>query len=150
MKITVRLGQKSDLPQIVAAQKSMAMESEGLALDQNTLEKGVLGIFEKPQRGNYWIAEVDSKMAGMLLVVPEWSDWRNRDIWWIHSVYTWPEFRGQGVYKALYSSLKEKVLASDDLGGLRLYVETENLAAQKVYKKLGMRDDHYFMYEWLK
>jgi GNAT superfamily N-acetyltransferase len=150
MSISVRVGRQADIEAIIEAQSAMAMESEDLALDPGKLRKGVLGVFEKPARGTYWIAEIKGHPAGMLLVVPEWSDWRNRDIWWIHSVYTWPEYRGQGVFKALYQHLHQQVLGDENLGGLRLYVETENTRAQQVYKKMGMRDDHYLMYEWLK
>jgi ribosomal protein S18 acetylase RimI-like enzyme len=34
--------------------------------------------------------------------------------------------------------------------GLRLYVETNNLQAQFTYEALGMRSEHYKMYEWMK
>ena len=36
------------------------------------------------------------------------------------------------------------------LRGLRLYVEKKNQPAQKVYRKLGMSDEHYHLFEWMK
>jgi ribosomal protein S18 acetylase RimI-like enzyme len=36
------------------------------------------------------------------------------------------------------------------VAGLRLYVESNNAAAQKTYESLGMLSEHYRMYEWLK
>ena len=32
-------------------------------------------------------------------------------------------------------------------GGLRLYVEHDNEAAQETYKAMGMRPSHYLMFE---
>ena len=37
--------------------------------------------------------------------------------------------------------------AKGDVCGFRLYVEKENLKAQKVYEKVGMEASHYLMYE---
>lgn len=36
------------------------------------------------------------------------------------------------------------------VAGLRLYVETNNAKAQKTYEALGMKREHYAMYEWMK
>jgi ribosomal protein S18 acetylase RimI-like enzyme len=36
------------------------------------------------------------------------------------------------------------------IGGLRLYVESNNLKAQQTYEALGMSSQHYKMYEWMK
>ena len=87
---------------------------------------------------------------GCLLTIPEWSDWRNGTVLWIHSVYVAPEFRKRGVFQTLYSHLKDNVAHSTDLRGLRLYVDKTNSVAQKVYSELGMNNQHYHLYEWMK
>ncbi len=84
------------------------------------------------------------------MTIPEWSDWRNGTILWIHSLYVVPEVRRKGVFTKLYQYLKQRVEGSDELMGLRLYVDKNNTGAQKVYENLGMNKDHYVMYEWLK
>ena len=86
----------------------------------------------------------------MLLIIREWSDWRAAFVLWIHSVYVIKEFRGQGVYKTLYKSIKDMVQKSDEFAGIRLYVDKTNLNATKVYEKLEMNDEHYNLFEWLK
>jgi ribosomal protein S18 acetylase RimI-like enzyme len=148
--ITVRLAIESDAPRIVAFQMDMAWESEALDLDLLTLEQGVAGVFKDTSRGTYWVAEDDGVLAGMLLTVPEWSDWRNATVLWVHSVYVTPQTRRQGVYRALYDHLHAMVEASPNLAGLRLYVDKGNTAAQHAYQALGMTSDHYHLYEWLK
>ncbi|HOO69354.1 MAG TPA: hypothetical protein PLS52_04190, partial [Bacteroidales bacterium] len=65
-------------------------------------------------------------------------------------VYTVPEFRRQGVYKALYSHLQELVHESEDVMGIRLYAAKTNGTALETYRKLGMTDEHYVTFEWLK
>lgn len=128
----------------------MARETEGLKLDKEVVSRGVRGIFRKPARGTYWIAEEKDNILGMLLAIPEWSDWRNGTVLWIHSLYIVPRARGQGVFKKLYKNLKKQVEQSPKLMGLRLYVDKRNKSAQEVYKKLGMSKEHYDLYEWLK
>ena len=128
----------------------MAWETEELALSLETVTDGVQGVFDDPTKGEYWIAEREGEVVGSLLTVPEWSDWRNGTVLWIHSVYVVPGTRKQGVFRALYENLRVRVESSDHLKGLRLYVETGNRNAQKVYEKMGMSADHYQLFEWLK
>ena len=148
--ITVRRGQPKDLEHIVAFQIQMALETEGLMLDRDTVTQGAQAVFEDPSKGEYWIAEEDGQIVGALLTIPEWSDWRNGTVLWIHSVYVVPEFRQQGVFRRLYGTLKKRVETSSDLCGLRLYVDKRNHRAQKVYEAMGMDGSHYRLYEWLK
>jgi len=148
--VEIRKARLSDSKRIVELQLRMAWETEGLELDRNVLSKGVRGVFQEPARGTYWVAEENSKILGVLLAIPEWSDWRNGTVLWIHSLYVVPEARGQGVFKKLYLNLKEQVEQSPELVGLRLYVDKQNESAQKVYEKLDMNKHHYELYEWLK
>ena len=146
----IRKGKLSDLDSIVELQVKMARETEDLKLDRDVVKKGVRGVFEEPARGTYWVAEEKDKILGVLLAIPEWSDWRNGTVLWIHSLYIVPEARRGGIFKKLYLSLKQQVMQSPQLVGLRLYVDRQNESAKKVYDKLGMNKDHYELYEWLK
>jgi len=80
------------------------------------------------------------------MITFEWSDWRNRMVWWIQSVYVVPDARGRGVFRALYDALRREAQAAG-AGGLRLYVDTTNTRAQAVYRALGMNGDHYRVFE---
>jgi len=148
--IEIRKVKLRDSECIVELQLQMARETEGLELDKTVVSRGVHGVFEEPARGTYWVAEEKDKVLGMLLAIPEWSDWRNGTVLWIHSLYIIPQARGQGVFKKLYLNLKKQVEQSPQLMGLRLYVDKRNKSAQKVYEKLGMSKEHYDLYEWLK
>lgn len=148
-KIQVRTAKIEDFTFIVASQLAMAWETEGLRLEPETLKKGVHAVFDDPGKGEYVIAEIEGQPVGMLLTLPEWSDWRNGKVLWVHSVYTLPEFRGQGIYRALYAEIQSRVKSGGEARGIRLYVEKSNHKAQKTYQKLGMSNDHYDLYEWL-
>lgn len=148
--IEIRKGKLSDTERIVELQLQMAHETEGLQLDKQVVTKGVRGVFQQPQRGSYWVAEEDGKFLAVFLAIPEWSDWRNATVMWIHSLYVIPHARKRGVFGKMFRNLKKQVEQSHDLAGLRLYVDKQNEPAQKVYEKLGMNKHHYELYEWLK
>ncbi len=148
--IEIRKGRLSDLERIVELQLRMAQETEGLGLDRDVVSRGVQGVFQEPARGTYWVAEEKGELLGMLLAIPEWSDWRNGTVLWVHSLYVIDQARRRGVFKKLYLNLKKQVEQSPELMGLRLYVDKTNKPAQEVYERLGMNKDHYELYEWLK
>lgn len=150
MNIHIRPGLLFDIQVIADYQVKMAWETEQLKLDPPTVELGVTAVFDDPAKGKYWLAEVNGEVAGCLLTVPEWSDWRNGTVLWIHSVYVKPEYRKHGVFRKLYTHLRTMVESSKEFRGLRLYVEKANHPAQKVYESLGMSGEHYHLYEWLK
>ena len=148
--LNVRLAQRTEVPVIVDFQLRMAEESEGVTLDRETLTAGVSAVFEGSARAGYWMVEQDGTPVGMAMTVPEWSDWRNGTVVWIHSVYVAPDARRQGAFRAIYDHLHATVQATDELKVLRLYVDKTNERAQKVYDAMGMTREHYHLYEWLK
>ncbi|HXU45129.1 MAG TPA: GNAT family N-acetyltransferase [Thermoanaerobaculia bacterium] len=149
-QVTVRPALATEAPWILASQLAMARETEGLDLDPERVGRGVAAVFDDPRRGQYWVAEVEGRVAGCLLTTPEWSDWRAGWVLWIQSVYVTPEARGRGIFRRLYATLKARVEADPDLCGLRLYVDRRNASAQGVYQGVGMSREHYDLFEWLK
>ena len=146
----VRAARPDDADRLIDFQLAMAAETEGLALDPERIARGVRAVFADPSRGSYQVAEEAGALVGMLLVTPEWSDWRAGWVLWIQSVYVVPEARGRGVFRELYAHQKRRVELDPDLCGLRLYVDRRNRAAAAVYERAGMSREHYEMFEWLK
>lgn len=147
--IRIRQAGAADVETIASFQCRLAAESEDLTLDLLTVRKGVRAVVNDPDKGRYWLAEVDGRCVACLMVLHEWSDWRNATVWWIHSLYVLPEFRRRGVLRALYGHLRSLVEADESLRGLRLYVEKDNRAAMAAYEALGMDGQHYRLYEWM-
>jgi GNAT superfamily N-acetyltransferase len=128
----------------------MAAETESLRLDRETVRRGVRTLFRRPELGRYFVAESAGELVGVMLTIPEWSEWRNGIVLWLHSVYVAPAARRRGIFRRLYDHVKKLVERSPKYRGLRLYVDQRNRAAQRVYRTLGMTNDHYQMFEWMK
>lgn len=143
----LRPASTADLAFLVDGNAAMALETEGKTLDRKVLRQGVLGVFERPERGFYLIAEQESRPLGCLLVTYEWSDWRNGDWWWLQSVYVVPEARRRGVFRALHAAVAQRARTDGGVAGLRLYVERDNVRAQHTYFNLGMRETVYRLLE---
>ena len=142
----ITTGKPEDINAIAQFQVDMAQESEGTTLDIERVTKGVTAVMEDEYKGTYIIARVDGNPIGSLMLTHEWSDWTNRWYWWIQSVYVRPEYRGKGAYRAMYAKIKE-MAGEAGVTQIRLYVDKTNYRAQEVYKKLGMDECHYLMYE---
>ena len=145
-KPNVRAAGLEDLEALVSGNLALAEETERVRLEADTLRQGIRALLEARAPGRYWVAELDGRVVGQLLVTFEWSDWRNRMVWWIQSVYVTPDARRSGVLRTLYDAARREALAAG-AGGLRLYVDTTNLRAQAVYTSLGMNGDHYRVFE---
>ncbi len=147
--IKIREAGRDDAKTIISFQKAMAWETEKMTLGDDTLLPGVEKVFDDPSKGVYFVAESDGSVVASLLITYEWSDWRNRDIWWFQSVYVVPEFRRKGIFGLMYRFIAEESEKAG-AGGLRLYVESNNTVARKTYEAMGMDSTHYTMYEWLR
>ena len=154
--IQIRKADSRDLETIAEFQVALALETESLNLDPAVVQQGVRAALARSHPATagaqYYIAEdaTTNQPVGCTLTLPEWSDWRNGVVWWIHSVYVLPNYRKQGVFKSIYLHLKHEVETQPELRGLRLFVDQSNRNAQKVYRQLGMDGDHYQLYEWMK
>ncbi len=145
--ITVRKAELSDAGTIVGFNVAMAHETEDKGLDAGIVTKGVQAVIQDPKKGFYLLAEFGGAVVGQLMVTFEWSDWRNKNFWWIQSVYVIPEYRGKKIFSILYRHIEEMAKKEGDAAGLRLYVEKDNQVARKVYLNMGMCESHYRMYE---
>ena len=146
--ITIRKASRKDTETIINFQQKMAWETEQLTLVHEKISKGVNGVFEDPSRGQYYVAEGNGIIVASLLITYEWSDWRYANVWWFQSVYVLPKYRRTGIFRKMYSFIKDEA-DKNNIAGLRLYVESNNVKARKTYEALGMCSEHYTMYEWL-
>jgi ribosomal protein S18 acetylase RimI-like enzyme len=146
MNFTIETATQTHLQAIVDFNQKMAIETENKVLEDAVILAGVEAILVDPTKGFYLLAIENNNVLGQLMITKEWSDWRNRHIWWIQSVYVHPEFRKKGVYKSLYKHTTT-LAQREGVKEIRLYVEKENKLAQDVYENLGMNESYYKMYE---
>jgi GNAT superfamily N-acetyltransferase len=126
---------------------ALAWESESLKLEPDRVRAGVEALLRDPAKGTYFVAVIGTEVVGQLLITHEWSDWRNGDFWWLQSVYVRPDFRRKGVFKALFDCVQGKAAEAGNVCGLRLYMEEANKRARETYRRLGMIETHYHIFE---
>lgn len=143
----IRNASLNDAAIIVEYNAAMACETEGITLNPDRLRPGVEAVLTDRAKGLYFIAEREGRVVGQSMITYEWSDWRNGFWWWIQSVYVHPDFRTQGVFRALYGEIEARARQEKNVVGLRLYVERENHKAQSAYRRMGMSASSYQMYE---
>lgn len=147
--ISIRPATPEDATRIIDFQQKMAMETENVRLDSDVLSEGLKRLFDDPAKGKYYVAQEDNEVIGCLMTTYEWSEWRCGNVLWIQSVYIKPAHRSKGVFKKMYEYIQGLVTPESGYRGIRLYVDKTNVAAQKVYEKLGMNGEHYQVYEWM-
>ena len=148
--MNIRRAILSDSKALAEFNIAMARETEDAELIPEVITAGVEAMINNPQMGFYLVFEDGGEIQASLMVTTEWSDWRNGLFWWIQSVYVKEAYRRQGLYRKLYERVKSLSEAEKHVCGFRLYVEYENLVAQKTYRSLGMAETGYKMYEELK
>lgn len=143
----VREATPADRDFLVDCARAMALETEHKELAVATLRAGVAALLADPTRGRVFIADADGAPAATLMLTYEWSDWRNGFFWWIQSVYVVPAERRRGLYRVLHEHVRDLAARSDGVFGLRLYVERDNVNAQATYRRMGMAETPYRIYE---
>lgn len=145
MTVTIHKGLPSDAPWIGEFQIAMALETESMHLNPSDVKAGVAHVYSS-NVGFYLTAKKNGSPVGCLLVLKEWSDWRNGEVWWIHSVYIKPDYRKHGIFKKMFNEVSA-LGKTEGCRGLRLYVDKTNTNARHVYEKIGMSNKHYEMFE---
>ncbi len=147
MDIKIRRAAPTDAPVIADFNTRLAAETENLTLEPARVQAGVKALLGDPARGVYYVAEAEGVIAGQLMITYEWSDWRNGNLWWIQSVFVAEQFRGTGVFKALFNHIRALAQKEGNVPNLRLYVEAHNTRARQTYDKLGFKKTYYEIFE---
>lgn len=146
--MNIRKALNKDIDVIARYNYNLAYETENKILDMNILTRGVQAIIKDENKGIYHVCEINGEVVGQIMYTFEWSDWRNGTFLWIQSAYVNKEFRGMGVFKALYKFIRDIADNDNNICGIRLYVEKENTIAKKTYKNIGMKECNYYIYEY--
>ena len=147
LSIDARLAEPRETPIIADFTRSIAWETEQVRLEPEVVLAGVQAVFRNPELGFYVVAVNSGTVIGCLMVTYEWSDWRNGVQWWLQSVYVKSDYRRKGVFKRLWDFIIDLASEKPDVCGVRLYVEKDNEPAQAAYRRIGMKDTNYLVYE---
>jgi GNAT superfamily N-acetyltransferase len=144
----IRNAKIGDAEAIAAQNISLAKESENILLNPRTVLAGVKTLLSQKNKGFYLVAEENDTIIGQLMITFEWSDWRNKPIWWIQSVYVQKGWRKKGVFTQLLNHIKQKA-HRQGVAFFRLYMYRKNISALKVYEKTGWKKEPYIVYHFL-
>jgi GNAT superfamily N-acetyltransferase len=141
----IRLANINDSDEIAQNNVDLAYEIEQLELNFDDAFIGSRSVFEN-SNGFYVVADENNKIIGQMYITSEWSDWRNKNIWWIHRIYILREFRNRGIFKEMLKYLKAKAVL-EDIFSIRLYVNELNKSAIEIYNKIGLYKTPFIIYQ---
>ena len=138
----IRRARKDDVRAITAQNILLAQESEHMRLNPRTIHAGVKQLIADQSKGFYLVAEEQGTIIGQLMITVEWSDWRNKPIWWVQSVFVQQAWRRKGVFTRLLRDVQKRA-RSQHVAFLRLYAHHDNRPALRVYRKTGWKQEPY-------
>ncbi len=143
--MNIRVATIEDAETITEQNIALAKESEKVILTPETVRLGVQALLSDEKKGFYLVAEENGRIIGQLMITREWSDWRNKQIWWVQSVYIKKDWRKKGVFTKLLTYVQQKS-HEEGVAFLRLYAHKNNQSALQVYEKIGWKQDPYVIY----
>ena len=143
----IRTATIQDANAIATHNIALAKESENIHLPSQIVSAGVQALINDTNKGFYLVAEQNKRIIGQLMITVEWSDWRNKPIWWVQSVYVQKEWRKKKVLTQLFTFLQQQA-RGNDVAMLRLYVHHNNASALHAYEKLGWKQQPYKIYHF--
>ena len=144
--IKIRAATINDAEKIAKDNLLLTVESENLKINYETTLKAVKSIIKDKSKGFLIVAEENNDIVGHLMITYEWSDWRNKNIWWIQSVYVDKKHRKQGVFTKMLDHIKN-MASENNVDIIRLYAHEDNKNAIKAYEKTNMIKKPYVIYE---
>lgn len=124
----------------------MARESENVDIDVKTTLLGIKSVLADMSKGFYLVAEEEGEIIGQLMITFEWSDWRDKNIWWIQSVYIVKDWRKKYVFQQMLDEVYQ-LGRLQEVDIFRLYVYADNFGAIAAYKRLKMKQMKYLVFE---
>lgn len=146
MTTLVRIATLADAETIAKFNRNLAFETEGRKLNLDELVSATRHVLTQPELGTYWLAERRAELIGQLLLTREWSDWLNKEYWWINSVFVDPQHRRQGVLGTLLEHVRKRAHQAP-VAAIRLYVDKNNKKASLSYQRLGFNISDYLILE---
>jgi len=140
--ITVRPAQKDEIETLLTFEQGIVTAERPF---DSTLKEGeihyydLIHFIENPE-AEVVIAEIDGKPvgSGYALIKEAKPYLKHTHYAYLGFMYVKPEYRGQGINKAILEALKQWA-GSRNIREIRLEVYDENIIAKKAYEKAGFK-----------
>lgn len=140
---TIRSARQEDAPLILAFIRELAvyekLEHQVVATESDL----VTSLFGHSPKAFCVIAEIDGKPAGFALCFYNYSTFQGRPGIYLEDIYVRPEFRGQGIGKAVFAYLAQRAI-DENCGRIQWWVLNWNEPSIAFYKSM----DAVPMDEW--
>ena len=132
----------------------MGVETEDKHIDTALVSKAIHKLLSSQDESGdqralgFYLVAVNLELTpiGCMMLTLEANPTVGGLVYMIQSVFVEKEYRKQGVFRKLFERAKQLGEQDPECRCLRLYVETENEVAQKVYQNMGMGEvDYSFM-----
>jgi GNAT superfamily N-acetyltransferase len=139
----IRLGCKSDLPQVLVLIKELAEYERALDEVTNTVELMEADGFGSNPIFGFFVAEEDAKIIGLSLFYYRYSTWKGKRLY-LEDIIVTESFRGKGIGKLLFERTMRHAL-DNHCSGMVWQVLDWNEPSISFYKKYGSSLDS----EWI-
>lgn len=136
--ITIRPAVAEDAEIIHAALKTMAVDMGAEAKFVSTVEDVRRHGFGETPAFGVLIAEVGAAFAGLCLSFPSFSTWMGEPGLYVQDLFVADAFRGRRIAERLLRATAQRGRARG-AHYMRLSVDVDNLRAQGLYDRLGIR-----------
>lgn len=137
--MTIRKGQKQDLPQVLELIKELAHYEKAPHEVTNTVERMEKDGFGPNTIYGLFVAEVEEKIVGISLYYWRYSTWKGKRLYLEDIIVTETE-RGKGTGKLLFDRTMKHAL-DENCSGMMWQVLEWNEPAINFYKKCGAKLD---------
>ena len=104
MKVTIRKGNKSDLPDLLKLIKELATFEKAPAEVTVTIEELKKDGFGNHPVFQFFVAEAEGAVVGISLYYIKYSTWKGKCIF-LEDIIVTEKFRGQGIGKTLFDEV---------------------------------------------
>jgi GNAT superfamily N-acetyltransferase len=137
--MTIRPGKKTDLPQVLALVKELALYEKAPHEVTNTVERMELDGFGPNPIYGLFVAEDNDRIVGISIFYWRYSTWKGKRLYLEDIVVTESE-RGKGTGKLLFDRTMQHTLDENGTGMMWQVLEW-NEPAINFYKKYGAKLD---------
>ena len=135
MSITIRTGQKTDLPRVLELVKELALFERAPHEVINTVELMEQDGFGPNPIFGFFVAEKETEIVGLSLYYWRYSTWKGKRLY-LEDIIVTEQARGKGIGKNLFDRTMQHAL-DEQCSGMMWQVLDWNEPAIEFYKKYG-------------
>ena len=140
--VRVRRARISDIMALVAMIRMLMEERTRIRPCWQVVRDGISRIMNDETLGAYYVARIDRRIVGMMLLTPFFDDVTNADSLVVRRVFVRPKFRRRGVNAALFNKIGS-VAVETQAKDIQLICRRDNADGIQAFTACGMEADAF-------